>query len=239
LDGGNWIRWNGLRPYDRWVWIEVFDESELRVPVDFNLQKGDHHLEVAYREDDTWLDRLLITDDPHYYPRGYGQFNGESKPVRTELQPEQGRITAPMEIRRSDISGSLASVGVSANRERELGYADIDFAIPATDDYVILGRVQAPSDEENSFYISLNGGEEVIWHLPEQDDRDSWFWYPVSGRDEDLVTPALYKLQKGTHSLRIRNREAGTRIDQIVVCNWSDFLTRFATVKGSTILAGF
>ncbi len=237
MDGGQWIRWNELLPHDRWGWAEVFDDTEEKVPIEFNLENGDHHLEIAYREDGARLDRLLITDDRNYYPRGYGQIQGDRKRMRSELQPERGRVTAPMQIGETGNSDGTTYIGVPSDREDEAGYADIDFTIPATDDYVILGRVQtAPG--ENSFYISLDGGEEVVWHLPVQNGRDTW-WYPVSSRTDDPVEPVLYNLQKGTHTLRIRNREAGTRIDRLVVCNWADFVGMSTPAEGIAALEGF
>jgi hypothetical protein len=59
-----WVRWNGVEYGSDWHWDDVYsdDDPEDRT-VYFTLAAGTHTLEIAYREDGTLLDRLLITDN--------------------------------------------------------------------------------------------------------------------------------------------------------------------------------
>jgi hypothetical protein len=58
LDDGEWVRWDGMRTRRGWEWEAV--EGEDDEPLAFSLG-GAHTLTVAFREDDTRLDRLVVT----------------------------------------------------------------------------------------------------------------------------------------------------------------------------------
>jgi len=63
IDGGDWVRWNGIERGRNWTWDQVHDADAGDAPLETYLEAGQHTLEVAYREDGTKLDRWLITDD--------------------------------------------------------------------------------------------------------------------------------------------------------------------------------
>lgn len=65
VDDGDWIRWNDLVEDEGWVWQPVHDSDRDGSPVvDFDLEPGTHTLELAYREQETQLDRLVVTNSP-------------------------------------------------------------------------------------------------------------------------------------------------------------------------------
>jgi len=58
VDGGDWIRWNGMGHWRGWDWDRMpTPEGE---PPTLSLS-GSHRIQVAFREDDTELDRLVVT----------------------------------------------------------------------------------------------------------------------------------------------------------------------------------
>jgi hypothetical protein len=62
MDDGPWHKWNGVRARHGWRWRQVWDsDDDHDGPVTFDLDGGDHRLTVAYREDGTKLDKLLVT----------------------------------------------------------------------------------------------------------------------------------------------------------------------------------
>jgi|GEM_PF-3235084 len=223
MDGGKWLRWNGFLPRDRWSWAEVFDEVSGKSPVEFGLNKGEHHLEIAYREDGARLDRLLIADDPSYLPRGYGRPAGKTKPVRVAIRPGQGDVTAPMELRPDPGTPGVQYAAVATGAGRETGAVIMTVRVPRDGDYILMGKVHARSGNHNSFYVSVDRGEETIWHLPVQKEKDRWIWFPVGTEEDHLLDPVIYSLTKDTHTIRIRNREDGTRLEQLILCNWADY----------------
>jgi hypothetical protein len=69
MDGGSWINWNQIALGGAWHWDHVHSNSTPTQPAIFPLASGDHNLCVAYREDGTKLDLLLLTDDSIFDPR--------------------------------------------------------------------------------------------------------------------------------------------------------------------------
>jgi hypothetical protein len=62
MDDGPWHKWNGIRARHGWRWHQVWDsDDDSDGPVTFDLDGGEHRLTVAYREDGTKLDKLLVT----------------------------------------------------------------------------------------------------------------------------------------------------------------------------------
>lgn len=51
-----------------WAWVKV--TSEDNSILSFNITPGKHTLKIKGREVNTWLDRILITDDVNYVPSG-------------------------------------------------------------------------------------------------------------------------------------------------------------------------
>ncbi len=69
MDSGSWIKWNEVALGENWHWDFVHDDVNNTQPITFSLSAGAHTLCVAYREDDTRLDVLVVTDDTAFDPR--------------------------------------------------------------------------------------------------------------------------------------------------------------------------
>jgi hypothetical protein len=63
VDGGPWVDWNDITPGGAWHWATVTNDASSDAVVLADLAGGAHTLSVAYREDGTRLDRVLITND--------------------------------------------------------------------------------------------------------------------------------------------------------------------------------
>ena len=227
MDEGKWIRWNNLEAGRTWSWQRLHDsDSDGRV-VHFELEEGRHTLEVAYREEDAKLDKLLVVGGGSYLPRGQGTASGQT-PYRHRLEPEAGRLQPPTQAARDTFASGGAFVAVPDGESNDApeggpGYAEMHFSVPETGQYVVYGRVRAPNSNDNSFYVSIDGGEEVAWHAPGPSSEDTaagWTWDLVSsGEGDDITDPYVFTLEEGEHVLRIRNREDGTELDEVVVTN--------------------
>jgi len=227
VDEGPWIRWNGLREGDRWHWDRVHDSDDDETPVRFDLSEGTHQLTVAYREDDTKLDRLLLTADATYRPRGPGERVDAPSPFSHSLSPEDARLTAPM-VRRTDSSSTGPDVWLGVPDgpgndapEGGTGAATWTVSVPEDGTYVLWGEVEAPATNDNSFYVSVDGGEETAWHTPAPEETtDGWTWDPVSSlASGEHTDPVVFSLEEGRHRIRIRNREDGTRLRRLRITN--------------------
>ncbi len=72
VDGGVWYKWNGIPLTTAWAWDDVHNNDAGNVTLTWNLVAGSHTLRVAYREDGTQLDRILITNEASFVPSGVG-----------------------------------------------------------------------------------------------------------------------------------------------------------------------
>jgi hypothetical protein len=85
------------------------------------------------------------------------------------------------------------------------------FTLPAAGTYVIWGRVRAASGGDDSFWVSLDGGPFALWDIP----VSSWVWDQVNNRD--VADPVLFSLAAGTHTLVVKQREDGARLDRLLI----------------------
>lgn len=69
MDGGSWIKWNEIALGENWHWDFVHNDTTPTQATTFSLSAAAHTLCVAYREDDTRLDVLVVTSDNAFDPR--------------------------------------------------------------------------------------------------------------------------------------------------------------------------
>jgi hypothetical protein len=227
MNDGPWIRWNGIQQGRQWHWDEAHDADRDDEPVRFNLPAGSHRLTVAYRERHAKLDRLLLVNSATYRPRGSGDYSADGPPFSETLPLHEAALTPPMVLRadsQSTNSEPWIEVPDGPGNDRPeggSGTATFTFTVPATGHYVFWGQVQAKAHNDNSFYVSVDGGEEMTWHAPAPDaTTDKWQWDPISSGEDDAFTdPFIFSLDAGSHQLRIRNREDGTRLRHLRITN--------------------
>ena len=132
------------------------------------------------------------------------------------LEAEQARLTAPMAVQETDGITFVVTPADPARDElydregtgRQTGAVTFTLVVKEGGKYRIRGRVFAPNGGSNSFWFSLDGEPEVAWNIP----ASQWTWAsPVEAK--------LWELKPGKHVIRVRTREAGTRLDRIIVTN--------------------
>jgi len=102
------------------------------------------------------------------------------------------------------------------------GKAAYTFNIDNAGDYVVAAYVDAPSLGNNSFFVNIDSEPTdpiMIWDVPVTSGLEqrtvSW-----RGNGTDVTSqfdPKVFTLTKGSHQLIIRGREAGTKIQQIII----------------------
>jgi hypothetical protein len=90
MDGGSWIKWNEIALGESWHWDFVHNDTNPTQPSTFSLAAGEHQLCVAYREDDTRLDVLVVTSDASFDPRA--AISGPPAPPRNPIA-HRGHLT--------------------------------------------------------------------------------------------------------------------------------------------------
>lgn len=152
----------------------------------------------------------------------------ESVLVSIQIEAEDGDLVWPMEIG-DDVTAAaggfiwvLAGDGIIDNSSEIAGHAEYHFEAPETGDYVIWGRQISNDTTSDSFFISVDGQTEMVWHT-KLGDQDVWTWDVVTSRavddPRDTTKPQKYRLEAGDHTLAIKQREDGTRLDTIVITN--------------------
>jgi hypothetical protein len=94
MDGAaTWTQWNNIaNGSTTWRWDPVHDTLAADAPVTYNLAAGSHTLEIAYREDGTKVDRLLITNDLAANPN-----DAPERPAVTLVTPGNGATGTPVD----------------------------------------------------------------------------------------------------------------------------------------------
>lgn len=61
-DDSNWALWNSIPSGGTWHWDDVHDQANNSEVMVYDLDTGYHALTICYREDGTFLDKLLLTN---------------------------------------------------------------------------------------------------------------------------------------------------------------------------------
>jgi aryl-phospho-beta-D-glucosidase BglC (GH1 family) len=90
------------------------------------------------------------------------------------------------------------------------GHITYNFSVSSSGSYVVWGRVIAPSPNDDSFWMQMDGGSWFNWN--NITSSSSWTW-------DDCQS---YSLSAGSHTLTVAYREDGTQLDKIYITNSGD-----------------
>ena len=220
IDGGQEYRWDiedaDGDDVEHWTWLPVAGEHGVR------FERGTREVTFRQRESGSKLDAIFVTDDPRLVPRGRSPLPPAADPFTVAFEAEHPvRFSAPLEIRTDDeASGRLYIGGAdgakSTDQAPENGRALYPFNVPQAGAYTVWARVIADDDDEDSFWVRMNGGAWMRWNGIAEDD--DWRWRIVHQGDEggDVMH---FRLRAGRNALEIAYREDGARLDRILVTN--------------------
>jgi hypothetical protein len=126
---------------------------------------------------------------------------------------ESGYVHAPV--------GSVAFVNSPTD---STGSCLHTFEIASDGEYAVWGRVIANNTQSDSFHVAMDDSNFIAWHVV-QTPKDVWKW--------DII--GNYQLFAGLHTLTIATREAGTRIDRILVTNALDYSPPDMVIQSPTV----
>jgi hypothetical protein len=176
-----------------------FDQSPTTYIVDVSLSEGNHTVVLEYYENQGGAVAKLSWDA--YEPGADNIW----------LEAEWGQLNQPMRVVQDPSSASGAYIWIPNNGGTG-GSALYHFSVPQAGNYVIWGRVLAVKGQDDSFYISVDSGSDALW---DTQMATAWAWDRVSHRNG--ADPLTYYLQAGSHTLSIKQREDGTKIDKILI----------------------
>ena len=141
------------------------------------------------------------------------------------LEAEAGTVRSPMIVAANTNASSGSYV---YSRSSEQGDVTYNLKTAKAGNYIIWCRILSTTSATDSFYISVNGGGETVYHTAEYKWSKSWQWTRVNnGGLPDALT---FPLNKGTNTFRFRSREPSTLLDSIYITNNRDFVPVHLTV---------
>ncbi|MEW6299733.1 MAG: fibronectin type III domain-containing protein [Thermodesulfobacteriota bacterium] len=164
---------------------------------------------------------------------GYNPGDAKSVPpppiVKIWLEAEEGAVIPPMVVAKDSLASGEQYVwtpnksGNVTDPLKPAGEAQFVFEIPRNDVYVIWGRVRTQVDDD-SFHVAIDGdyADAAMWDTVRSTSKEPWRWDQVN--DRSVADPALFELKAGVHTLHIKHREDGARIDQVLITNDLDFV---------------
>lgn len=148
--------------------------------------------------------------------------------VPLSVEAESATVTAPMsKVADANASGgqylTLPVGGVG-------GKASIAVTVPTAGDYIVWGRVLAPTDTANSFHAAIDADTidndavdnvSTIWDLP---ISAIWVWNKVNMRIAAGNTDLKVTLTAGAHTIYLNGREAGAQLDRVILTTDATFV---------------
>jgi len=226
IDNGSIQLWDVSRD-SKWHWDYVSHRGVSGMSK-FYLTAGVHTIKVKVREDGTKLDRLLLTSDKNYKPFGIGLEAENIIAANLPKLPPKTKFTFEAENTNSMHSDFKVKGNSSASQGRYIeapngtGYkhyntssmATYTFDVEVEGEYIVWGRVIAPSGTDDSFWVQVDDGKNHLWDTKR---TSYWQWDQVDNRGE--TKSSKFFLTKGQHTLKVKVREDGTRLDKLIVTN--------------------
>jgi hypothetical protein len=131
------------------------------------------------------------------------------------LEVESGTVAAPMALG-SNPTGGLYAYSPIDNK----GTLSLPIKIPIADNYWIWCKVLSPNNQQDSFFVAVDGGAEEIYSTSPNAWSGNWQWTRLNG---DLTGgERVFAWGPGTHTLVFRCRENSTLVDSLYVTNNRD-----------------
>ena len=225
MDSGADSLWD-VAPSSSWTWDKV-NHRDGADPVVYNLKSDTHTLLIKQRENGTKLDGIVITKDMNTVPTTISTNSASSdsgsntvatlESVNAEIEAEDGTMSKSMERASDNRASSGMYVWVPEGGGPD-GTAKFTFNASKTTNYIIWARVLAPDGNSDSFFVQMDSGSESLWDVA---PSTSWTWDKVNHRGG--ADPVVYYLKSGTHTLLIKQREDGTKIDKFIITDDLNF----------------
>jgi hypothetical protein len=195
MDDGEFAVCDGLTTSD-WQWLNLKD---------YTLTKGAHTLAIAYCEDGAQLDKICISNNPNV-------------PESVYLEPESGLVGENWDIvaDANASNGSYVTVkpgmqGISEAPPEDANAIALSFTVNTDSIYHIYGRLECPTDANDSFWLKMDDGDFVMC---DGLTTIGWQWFNLND----------YDLTAGEHTLTIAYCEDGAKLDQICISNYPNAL---------------
>ncbi len=192
------------------------DQAPTTYKADINLTAGTHLVKVEYYEKSfgavanvSWKKSTTTqttTPPPVSTPATKYQFEAENAVS----------LTAPFQIADDALAsgGKFIFVPNGNGNATKPGKVMATYTVNLTQDgqYILFGRVIAPTTVDDSFYVQIDNGADITWDLT---NGTAWHWDKV--RDRGTSGPVKLNLKAGLHTIKIKWREDGAKLDTLLL----------------------
>ncbi len=141
----------------------------------------------------------------------------EAPPGVVVVEAEAMWLAEPMAVETDADQPAKRHIAVPPPGNRDRGSAYGCFEVSTPGEHVVWVRAMGTSGDSDSFYASID--REPL-SLTDLEKIGTWHWTIVRNRvDGESAgrTATVFALNAGSHTLQIRNRESGTKIDKVVI----------------------
>lgn len=219
----------------QWTWDYQRISSTAQVGQPFVLAAGAHSIQFQRREAGARLDIVLMTTDPLLVPTAITPCSPGPTATPTPVPPavlfqeaEAGSRTGTMVV--GTDPGASACQYVHDLVVGSTSRVTLAFDVPTMGSYYLWARAAGLDWNHNSFFVSVNDAPAFHFEVPQYGGLWTWGWSTV--HPEPPVTP--FVLNAGYNTVSFQTREAGTRLDAVLLVNDAGYAATHITPCGVT-----
>lgn len=150
-----------------------------------------------------------------------------SGPRMVVLEAEAGTVIAPLEVKTSGDDSWVESASTS-----QTGSVSLTFNVPENGNYTAWCRVVAPAANKSSYFVAMDNGVEEIFNAnASASPSANWVWRKVE------INGGSYSLTTGSHTIHFRAKDAGVKLDRVVLSASPDFVPNDQLALGAEEIA--
>lgn len=208
IDNQPWVQWHMDVTGSSFQWQNVTDGWD-QDTTSFHLDSGHHTMQLKVREDGTKLDKFM-----------FSKLGTSTTVIDVAAQVAASNQELGNWIVEWDDDGNEFLTAATGTHYRHVSddaddLLSLNFEVSQNGTYQMHALVSALNSGDNSFWVRIDGGAWIQWHLTVTNGE--FVWQTVTdGSGHEAVT---FDLDAGAHVLDIQIREDGTSIDKVVITN--------------------
>ena len=171
-------------------------------------------------KDSTYGYGLIQAADALRYLKQHTVLTPTPTPYVWWKEAEDGTLTQPIGVGNDTNASGCTYVYVTDDWSN--GNVTLNFNLPVAGEYYIWARGMGEDWPKNSFFVRIDEGEEFHFEITPADDGTwSWKWQQAPPPEE--YEDPIY-LSAGSHTIRFRSREQGSRLDAVLITDRADYI---------------